>query len=599
MLQEINMEDSSSTSCHVSDQILDEVMRLYKEETWDIRNGGSKDVSSNGDKGMNIATCDSNEEMEAEESNVFQTSIVSSNNEQGINEKMGVVVDTSNESSALETISVSLSPDQLVEKLFAPGMKFRGRIRIPGIKDAEIVPAPDTTASSNYEEDDDTSTTEPRRYNDLAAAAAAPAETSSLDQGTSDSPQDDTYELIILKRDTDALGNPYILAHHKAYDDEQCVHIKYAINNGTISVEYEDGETVCKGRWNTIELRLEGNVCQRLHANDGAFHTRSAVTHIFTLHPCTYAFPLGRHHSTKVPESIKNNNGRCFDTDIVSIYTQAFATHRSRTYGSLMKTIQSLNDFVNSLGIGRMELLQIQKILSLYKNEEEFTFDGEEIIGMLLKLRHVNWLELFTGVTILSEQTSAELRRRAALLEVQHFETSKHRQDYFSRWKQDKMDLIGAHFIWSHCEKLGKNILRLAIAFDLAFFSKMGIYTLNVMRYRLESNYNCFESAYKTAERRMVTSCIRNYEISQNILTDGSTDLDMSCSICLYSLLSLDGVDEKKEVVIYKLPCSHCFHRKCVKQWLHNNSNCPVCRADLLSLVSIGGKKSSDSSSSR
>eukprot|EP00956_Cyclotella_meneghiniana_P039957 scaffold183645_cov63-Cyclotella_meneghiniana.AAC.2 len=31
---------------------------------------------------------------------------------------------------------------------------------------------------------------------------------------------DATYELVILKRSTDSLGNPYILAHHKADDDE-------------------------------------------------------------------------------------------------------------------------------------------------------------------------------------------------------------------------------------------------------------------------------------------------------------------------------------------------------------------------------------------
>ena len=98
---------------------------------------------------------------------------------------------------------------------------------------------------------------------------------------------DGTYELVILKRSTDSLGNPYILARHKAYDDEQCVHIHWSrdhddttnnndnANNSAISIEYQDGETVCTGTWNTQLLRFEGTVCQRLRMNDAAFLTSS------------------------------------------------------------------------------------------------------------------------------------------------------------------------------------------------------------------------------------------------------------------------------------------------------------------------------------
>ena len=60
-----------------------------------------------------------------------------------------------------------------------------------------------------------------------------------------------------------------------------------------MSIEYQDGETVCTGTWNTQLLRFEGTVCQRLRTNDGAFLTSSTVTHVFMLYPCTHLFPLG------------------------------------------------------------------------------------------------------------------------------------------------------------------------------------------------------------------------------------------------------------------------------------------------------------------
>jgi len=90
----------------------------------------------------------------------------------------------------------------------------------------------------------------------------------------------------------------------------------------------------------------------------------------------------------------------------------------------------------------------------------------------------------------------------------------------------------------------------------------------------------------------MATNDLMRYEISRDILRFGLKGADESdycatCPICQYSLLAVDdsgeedaedGVDDS---TIYKLPCSHCFHSTCVKQWLHNHSSCPVCRADL------------------
>jgi hypothetical protein len=502
--------------------------------------------------------------------------------------------------------SVSLTLEQLANVLFTPGMRYRGHIFIPGIK------SPETDSASAASDDISNNFNENESSVNGRAAAASP----NTRNHPSEPQQDGTYELIILQRDKDALGNPYILAHHKAYDDEQCVHIKWHISNDAkLHVEYEDGETVCIGTWNPTRFRLEGNVCQRLQANDGAFHTRSEVTHVFTLHPCTHGFPLGRHSSetehvivhkqdfwnqpytgreskelADARESIKGDDFGSFDADITSLHTRALVRHRNRTYRSLMKALHSLNDFFASLDVGRMELLQMQKLLSIFKDENRHPFDKDEIMGMLMKLRRVKWPDFLVAVSVLSEQTSAEMRRRAALLEAEKFETTDQRTILIAKWKEAEMDLAGAHDIWSRCESLSKNICSLAYAFNLSFLSNLGMFPLHVMRHRLMSNYECFESAYKMAETRIASCDVTKYEITPNILRlglEGSGEENTACPICLHFLLK-DGEDDGNDAddaIIYKLPCSHCFHSQCVKQWLHNHSSCPVCRADLTKMA--------------
>ena len=61
-----------------------------------------------------------------------------------------------------------------------------------------------------------------------------------------------------------------------------------------LEVEYADGETICRGFWNPDTFRLEGRVYQRVHINDGVFHSSDSSTHVFALYPCTYRFHADR-----------------------------------------------------------------------------------------------------------------------------------------------------------------------------------------------------------------------------------------------------------------------------------------------------------------
>ncbi|XP_020206833.1 probable E3 ubiquitin-protein ligase RHY1A isoform X2 [Cajanus cajan] len=48
------------------------------------------------------------------------------------------------------------------------------------------------------------------------------------------------------------------------------------------------------------------------------------------------------------------------------------------------------------------------------------------------------------------------------------------------------------------------------------------------------------------------------------------------CAVCLESF-------RVGETLIH-LPCAHRFHDRCLKPWLKNNSHCPCCRTNILSL---------------
>ena len=58
----------------------------------------------------------------------------------------------------------------------------------------------------------------------------------------------------------------------------------------------------------------------------------------------------------------------------------------------------------------------------------------------------------------------------------------------------------------------------------------------------------------------------------------------MECSICLDVFEQIPQTEnssllkEKKYKNAHELSCGHMFHKKCINNWLKNNSNCPYCR---------------------
>ena len=68
----------------------------------------------------------------------------------------------------------------------------------------------------------------------------------------------------------------------------------------------------------------------------------------------------------------------------------------------------------------------------------------------------------------------------------------------------------------------------------------------------------------------------KNYKIEKNLLLPINIEdiKENECSICL------EEYNRDKDII--KLNCNHEYHRKCIKEWLKINKNCPQCRKNII-----------------
>lgn len=52
------------------------------------------------------------------------------------------------------------------------------------------------------------------------------------------------------------------------------------------------------------------------------------------------------------------------------------------------------------------------------------------------------------------------------------------------------------------------------------------------------------------------------------------TELEMTSDACLICLEEWGTEDAR----VVRLGCEHCFHPSCIKQWLEEHTECPVCK---------------------
>ncbi len=91
----------------------------------------------------------------------------------------------------------------------------------------------------------------------------------------------------------------------------------------------------------------------------------------------------------------------------------------------------------------------------------------------------------------------------------------------------------------------------------------------------VDDNYHLFENCSHVDFQNLRTSCeFKGYVYPLINHDKGGSTLD-TCSICLD-----DYVGNNK---ITQLDCGHCFHSKCLTEWLFRTNLCPMCRFQLKS----------------
>ena len=186
-----------------------------------------------------------------------------------------------------------------------------------------------------------------------------------------------------------------------------------------------------------------------MQANDGVFHT-SAVTHVFTLYPCTSCFPTGRNEGKEIlPDAIIDTVDYAKTNllgDILSRETAAIAAHRNRTYMALQIC---LHNFVVLVQVRpHMTTIDMHNLRLIVAGRDEADSDADEDIESRLDdkqqliwwLRNVSFADLLTeAAKVGGEKLCADLRSRAALLDSMRFETNQDRLDFVTRWNHHRV----------------------------------------------------------------------------------------------------------------------------------------------------------------
>ena len=82
----------------------------------------------------------------------------------------------------------------------------------------------------------------------------------------------------------------------------------------------------------------------------------------------------------------------------------------------------------------------------------------------------------------------------------------------------------------------------------------------------LHQTFEEYNNDNKEIDTKIVTKTLDKLKFKKN-------ESICSCIICL------ENIDKNKQV--YKLKCKHNFHKKCLKSWLKQKLECPVCRKNI------------------
>jgi len=431
------------------------------------------------------------------------------------------------------------------------------------------------------------------------------------------SDQDEEVVLAVKDGKGQLLEERKILARHRAYGDEQYVYIKIKVlpsddlvRRESFTIEYQDGETICHGRWDPSVGCFTGSVSQMVNTDEKIYHPSDEITHTFTLRP---SYSLGAatglcRHMNSTTESSRN----CLRS--------LAALRRFGTEGGGVGCIEKVAAALSATTTTRSEPTgERQTFLEAVDADARELADRRKLLKAFLgPSAEVRWKDLVVVGSREVERCCARFRRFADCLDALSFDSPEHKNVELAhltarggheesaggcggvgidgeRINGDGLSVEVAHTIWDTAlytllaavEGWGLSERRLDRALSLEN-RQMCENRLAVAHQRLTVNFERFSSSLHRAEARLTRATIALYALSSKkndalleaaegtaVEAEQESSPSDDCAICM---------GEAGDDSILKLPCSHYFHRACITQWLHNHPQCPICRFDLKEL---------------
>jgi hypothetical protein len=265
---------------------------------------------------------------------------------------------------------------------------------------------------------------------------------------------------------------------------------------------------------------------------DLIFHPSDAVTHTFALAPCNGIEREDEDEDEVVEETRFLETSACTEA-LAGASSRAFARHRHEA-----------NEAMRGL-------------LGAFAHLPRVSPPGD--------FAAAPWRDMFKAAVLEAEKTCAGFRLRARLLDGLTFENPEARRALLASLERKyRIDAADAHREWDDRIATLVRLLEVWGSFDqsTAYKSK-NLDRFQSCSQRLSLNYDRMMDSLRRASQRITKATLSRF-------THGEPQ-DEPCSICQGAIAD--------QVVL--LACAHCFHEDCIKQWLHNHKQCPLCRADI------------------